>query len=222
MTGANDIHVKQFWPTSIFSRVWPDHSSESPALIELMYRIKAAQTKQIASGVAIGAKSSQGLFESDFDLLARDHPGLSRLKAFIGQSVQLAVSLVNGSTMDPRRLRVGIPDSWCHITNDGGFHDAHRHGGCSWCGIYYLQVGDPASAANSGASNGVNRFYSPLPAGGIVRDYGNQYLELNYVDVPQRDGLLVLFPSYLMHSGLPYRGDRDRIIISFNSQVTCE
>lgn len=219
MSISSEIQVKQFWATSIFSRLWSEHAAEAPAIVELVYRIRNAQTKPIASGVAPGAKSPQGLIESDFDLLTRDHPALGRLRSYIGQTLQLAVSQVNGSLVDPGRLQVSILDSWFHITNNGGFHDAHRHGGCSWCGIYYLQIGESGPSVSGGAPNGVNRFYSPLPSGGTVKDFGNQYLDFNYVDVPLRDGLLVLFPSYLMHSGLPYRGEKDRIVISFNSQI---
>jgi hypothetical protein len=32
------------------------------------------------------------------------------------------------------------------------------------------------------------------------------------------DGMLLLFPSVLMHSGLAYHGEKDRIVISFNSR----
>ena len=31
--------------------------------------------------------------------------------------------------------------------------------------------------------------------------------------------MVLLFPSYLLHSGLPYRGAQDRIVIAFNTQV---
>jgi hypothetical protein len=54
--------------------------------------------------------------------------------------------------------------------------------------------------------------------GGLYRDYGNKYLN-ETMDVPLEDGLLVLFPSYLLHSGLPYRGGKDRVLIAFNAQV---
>jgi uncharacterized protein (TIGR02466 family) len=212
--------VKQFWPTTFYSRLWADHPAEAPGIVEYLVRLREDQAVRIASGVAPGAKSSYGLFEGNFDLFAGDHPGLNKLKVFIGQTVQMAAAHVNGSQDDPRRLRVAVVDSWFHITNDGGFHDAHHHGGCSWCGIYYLQVGDSGKRSEGGAPNGGNRFYSPLGAGGGFKDYGNRYLEFNYTDAPLRDGLLLLFPSYLMHSGLPYRGGKDRIVISFNSQVT--
>jgi uncharacterized protein (TIGR02466 family) len=215
-----DLVEKQFWPTTFFSRAWGDHPAEAAGLIALCYELRSGQQARIASGVAPGAKSSAGLYESDFDLFAHDHPGLNRLKTFIGATVQAAAARANGSQIDPRRLRVAVTDSWFHITNGGGFHDAHHHGGCSWCGIYYLQIGDSGTRTDGSAPNGGNRFYSPLRAGGGFKDFGNQYLDFNYVDPPLRDGLLLLFPSYLMHSGLPYRGEKDRIVISFNSQVT--
>jgi uncharacterized protein (TIGR02466 family) len=220
MSPSSDLVVKQFWPTTFYSRLWPEHPAEAPRLIDHLYRLRAAAGARIASGVAPGAKSSAGLFESGFDLFAGDHPGLTKLKAFIGETVQLAAAHANGSQTDPRRLRVAVVDSWFHITNDGGFHDAHYHGACSWCGIYYLQVGDSGKRTDGGAPNGGNRFYSPLRAGGGFKDYGNHYLDFNFTDPPLRDGLLLLFPSYLMHSGLPYRGEKDRVVISFNSQVT--
>jgi hypothetical protein len=30
---------------------------------------------------------------------------------------------------------------------------------------------------------------------------------------------LLLFPAYLWHSGLPYRGEEDRIVLAFNARV---
>jgi uncharacterized protein (TIGR02466 family) len=131
---------------------------------------------------------------------------------------------VNGATADRSRIRVSAVDSWFHITNDGGFHDTHQHMNCSWCGIYYLQIGDSGPKSEGGAPNGGNRFYSPLRLfGGSHTDFGTQYLEnQGYVDPALHDGLLILFPSYLLHSGLPYRGTKDRIVISLNCQVHLE
>lgn len=214
-----DVAIKQFWPTTFFSRLWSEHSTESAEIINFLYQLKSREPNQIASGIAIGAKSSTGLYESNFDLFSQDHPGLNKLKIFIGQTVQAAVAHINGDREDPRRLIVAVTDSWYHITNHGGFHDSHFHGGCSWCGIYYLQIGDSGSKSKVGAPNGGNRFYSPLHTGGIYKDYGNQYLDFNFTDPPLKDGMLLLFPSYLMHNGLPYQGSKDRIIISFNCHI---
>jgi uncharacterized protein (TIGR02466 family) len=220
MPSPFDLTVSQFWATSLYTRLWTEHAAEAPGIIERCYALKAREAANIASGVAATAKSPYGLHESKFDLFADDHPGLTRLKFFVGDSVQSAAHHVNGGKCDRRLIRVVAMDSWYHITNDGGFHDVHDHSDCSWCGIYYLQIGDAGPGADGGAPNGINRFYSPLMVGGGYRDFGNQYAANTYIDPVPRDGLLLLFPSYLLHSALPYRGAKDRVIVSFNCQVT--
>jgi uncharacterized protein (TIGR02466 family) len=219
MNPDNDLVAKHFWPTTFFTRPWPGHLSEAAGILSFLYELKSKASSSIASGVAPAAKSSMGLFESDFDLFAADHPGLSKLKAFIAETVQLAVTRINGLQSELHKLRVEFLDSWFHITNDGGFHDAHNHGGCSWCGIYYVQIGDSGKRLAGSAPNGGNRFYSPLSLGGGFKDVGNQYLNFSYIDPPMRDGTLLLFPSYLLHSALPYRGELDRVVISFNLRI---
>jgi uncharacterized protein (TIGR02466 family) len=218
MRGPFDLMVKHLWPTSIFHCIWNEHPDQAPSIVEFLHRLKRQQSAPIASGIAPRAKSGKGLYESHFDLLEADHPGLRKLKSFLAESVCQAAARVNGyeSVSD---LRSQIDDSWFHIANDGGFHDAHFHGECSWCGIYYLVVGASGVPTDSGAPNGGNRFYSPLASGGRYKDLGNTYLDLTYVDPPLRDGMLILFPSYLLHCALPYRGSVDRIVIAFNSKV---
>jgi len=212
-----DLSGRQSWPTMFFYRRWRDHAAEAPGILEYLLQLRKAAATNIASGVAPTSKSMQGLFESDFDLFKRDHPGLRKLVAWVEQTVRQAVCVANGNRERPERVRVEIPDSWCHVSNGGGFHDAHTHGGCSWCGIFYLAAGDARASDATGAGNGVSRFYSPVNAGGLVQDYGNAYLAHSRVDITPTDGLLLLFPSYLMHSGLPYAGERDRVVIAFNS-----
>lgn len=219
-TDTFDLIAKQFWVTTFYQRVWPEHAARSAAIIDLLYSLKGKESVNIASGIAPAAKSPYGLFESNFDLFAVDHPDLRALRDFCERSVRLAVADIHAARAEADRLHVALVDSWFHITNDGGYHDAHGHGGCSWCGIYYLQAGESGRVSPTGAPNGGNRFYSPLGSGGCYRDAGNRYLDVTYVDPPARDGHLILFPSYLWHSALPYRGAKDRMIVSFNARVT--
>ena len=215
-----NMKAQHLWSTTLFFPRWPEHEKEAPRIIEFLYQLKSQESENIASGVAPGAKSQQGLFESKFNLFTMDHPGLNKLKVFIGNSLKTAIATVNGSDSDSSRIKVSAVDSWFHITNDGGFHDGHHHHNCSWCGIYYVQAGDvDAADTTGGARNGVNRFYSPIATGGSYWDFGNEYLRTGNFDVTPEDGLLVLFPSFLLHSALAYRGEKDRIVISFNAQA---
>ncbi|MDX2146068.1 MAG: putative 2OG-Fe(II) oxygenase [Planctomycetota bacterium] len=220
--GEFELVPRNYWATTIFQRKYRDHERDAQAIIDHLYQIKAGETANIASGVAPVMKSKEGLFESKFDLFTETTcPELKRLVAFIESSVRRAVWHVNGREVDLARIQVKFLDSWFHITNNSGFHDAHYHGGCSWCGVYYLQISDVAPPGKlEHAPNGVNRFYAPRGCGGVLTDYGNSYIGKGHLDVPPIPGTLVLFPAYLLHSGLPYKGEKDRVILSFNSTST--
>lgn len=207
------------WSTMFFVSHWPRQREQGEALVQLLQQRKAMQREPVESGIATSAKSSQGLYESHFDLFHDPDEGLQELVAYIRSAVAAAVAIANDHAFSAKDLEIDFPDSWYHITNAGGFHDAHLHHGCSWCGIFYLQVGqsDGPGRKADGAPNGGSRFYSPLDRGGGYRDAGNRYL-VPALDLPIENGLLLIFPSYLLHSGLPYQGQIDRIVIAFNAQ----
>ena len=217
---GDEIQIRNVWPTTFFFRKWKDHAREATSIIEYLYQLKGEADQNIASRVAPKAKSEQGLFESEFDLFQESHNGIEKLGEFIRETIQQVVSRLHNHQILPDQIDVEIADGWFHITNDGGFHDTHGHQHCSWCGIYYLQLGDSGEAHSQqdGAPNGGNRFYSPFVIGGHYVDLGNRYLTSTYLDPPIEDGMLLLFPSYLQHSALPYKGSQDRIVIAFNSR----
>jgi uncharacterized RmlC-like cupin family protein len=100
----------------------------------------------------------------------------------------------------------------------------HTHGNCSWSGVYYLQIDPPeqrAKHAQWGAHNGVTRFYSPLfpLLGGAHMDMGNAFMQNATLDISPQEGELILFPAFVPHKAMPYAGERDRIILSFNAQI---
>jgi uncharacterized protein (TIGR02466 family) len=216
--GPFDLTPRPMWATPFFTRQWADHPAEAADILRRLYSLRDAQTANVQSGIAPRAKSAVGLYEGDFDLFADPHPGLRRLARFARDTVRECVRVVNGSEVPAGEVEVEFPDSWYHITNAGGFHDAHHHNGCSWCGIYYLRVGASGPSAGGGAPNGGTRFYSPLAVGGAYQDYGTKYLTTS-VDPPVCDGLLLLFPSYLWHAALPYTGGADRVVVAFNARA---
>ena len=208
----------QFWPTMFFTAHWPLHDEEKANIIDFLLQLQRKQPERIESQIGVKAKSSYGLYESHFDLFKANNRHLQKLVQFIGSSVALAASMANGQTRQAHELTVDFVNSWYHITNEGGFHDTHVHHGCSWCGIYYLQLEREQGASTTGAPNGGSRFYSPINSGGGYRDYGNEYLTSS-IDPPIAPGMLLIFPSFLWHSGLPFRGDTDRIVLAFNARV---
>ncbi len=219
----NTISIMEAWPATLFFCDWADHPRRAPGITKYIKDRSSGFSKTIESGVATSSKSAEGLIESPLDFFdTADHPDVQALSEWTRNCVRAAVSKVNGDQIPPSKLNVNFNESWFHITNDGGFHDAHVHGNCSWCGIYYLAAGDPDVVPADGtdkAGNGVNRFYAHIPTGGMADDFGSAYLRRSYIDVQPIEGRMIVFPSFLLHSALPYKGKNDRIILSFNSQT---
>ena len=182
-----NVQSSPMWPTMFHAADHPGASEQKAALVSLCYRLKEhGQTWGIAE------RSKHALFESPPDLF--DAPEAAPLRDFCAAVIA-----------EIFQAKADFRESWCHITNDGGYHDVHTHidfarGGI--CGIYYLEAGQ----CSADPPNGVNRFYSPnVHAAGDVADF-----------VP-KDGRLILFPGYVRHSATPYAGETDRIVISFNA-----
>jgi uncharacterized protein (TIGR02466 family) len=207
------IRAQTHWITQIFTIDNPDHAQIKPGLVEYVYELERRGSEQ--STVAPGAKGN--MFESKFNLFHHDQPEVKRLKDFCLSSVhQIAAKLNAGLWSPDDRVQVNAVESWCHITRSGGYHDVHTHPMCSWCGIYYIDPGD----SDVRGKNGVNRFYEPRINVNFYSDYATRYLyQEGSVDMPSTEGMLVIFPSYLRHSALPYTGEKDRLIVAFNSRT---
>ena len=133
------------------------------------------------------------------------------------------VAVKDANEFDDNFMSNLIPDlreSWTHITNNNGYHDAHTHLNTSWGGIYYLEAGECGEVEDEDGilrMNGTNRFYSPIQY--FTLDPSMQYLRHDAVDISPENGVLVIFPAYLLHSATPYIGKKDRVVISFNSII---
>ena len=173
------------------------------------------------------AAQDGAFYASADDLIKRvDIPEFKDLLQFIATSIQTTAQLANMGVWPEGRhgLQLELTGVWFQIQNGASFHDVHTHGNCSWSGVYYVQVDPPAQRVAEpqfGALNGSTRFYSPLfpLLGGAYMDMGNAWLQNATADVAPTEGELIVFPSFLPHKAMPYVGERDRIIVSFNAQI---
>jgi uncharacterized protein (TIGR02466 family) len=210
-----EIKATRFWATPIAEVMNPDHARLKDGLVRCCYEMEKLAATPIESGIAPSLKS--GLYESRFDLFTRDVPEIREFRQFCGAALsQTVLRLRADATGDrevPPGLTVDMFESWAHITRDGGYHESHVHPNCSWCGIYYLEPGD----CTFNPPNGVNRFFPTTQVQYV--DYGTQaWVQVPIASQPT-EGKLILFPAYVPHSAAPYRGTRDRIVLSFNARV---
>ncbi len=211
------------WPTPIGLHHYGAAASLNPLLVRAFAAGRAAQERQ--RGVEPAA-----FFASDDDLL--DHvtvPGWQDFVAFIVSSLGDTAKQANREAWAGQALvlKVGIEGMWFQYSSQGAFHDVHTHGNCSWSAVYIVQIDEPQQREAHpvyGAANGVTRLYGPpfTALGGAFVDVGNAYLQPPHQDIEPVPGQLLLFPSWLAHQALPYGGEKDRIIISFNASIHAE
>ncbi len=208
--------LRALWPTPLGVHRWSRADEINPLLARVLGSLRALAQPQAAA-----------FYVSDDDLLQRIRiPEWQEFLRFVVSSLQQTVAQANQDAwpQPAPNLRIALRGMWFQVANAGAHHDVHTHGNCSWSGVYCVQVDeDPARCAEPvmGQHNGVTRFYGPYfgHLGGASADFGNAYLQSAVLDVPPRSGQLLLFPSWLAHQAMAYRGSLDRIIISFNASV---
>jgi hypothetical protein len=208
------------WPTPIGLHRYAAADDVNPLLVSVFGEGRAALQRQ-------RGEEPGPFFASDDDLLNRVK--LSEWQDFVRFIVSSLGETVKEANRDAWAgqefdLRVGIEGMWFQFSRDGAFHDVHTHGNCSWSGVYIVQIDGPAQRVSHpvyGAANGVTRLYGPPfnALGGAYIDIGNAYLQPPHQDIEPVPGQLLLFPSWLPHQAMPYGGETDRIIISFNASI---
>jgi uncharacterized protein (TIGR02466 family) len=207
------ISENHVWATSIYTAVNPQHVAQRAALKEHIYAIEKAPGPRVASGIAPQLKAN--LFESKFDFFQTDHATVQALHTWCSGAVTEVVRHRNSQVWDPsHQFQLQVVESWFHVTRAGGYHELHNHPNCSWCGIYYIEIGD------STGGDGSNVFLDPRAGAHNYLDAGASYLnQFTQIDFEPEDGKLIIFPSYLLHAAKPYSGAKDRIVVAFNCAV---
>ncbi len=212
--------IQRLWPTPIGLHRYAAAAKLNPALVDAFAQLRAAQQRE-------RGEKPRAFFASDDDLLDRVKvDGWQDFVRFIVQSLGETAKKANGEAWGGRAFELGVnfQGMWFQCSRDGAFHDVHTHGNCSWSSAYIVQIDEPERRVSHpvyGAANGVTRLYSPhtTALGGAFVDIGNAYLLPPHQDIEPVPGQLLLFPSWLAHQAMPYQGEKERIIISFNASL---
>jgi uncharacterized protein (TIGR02466 family) len=210
--------LQQHWPVPMATHRFAQ-AEETNAVLARVFSVMRATDP--------GFQEGSSFYASSDDLLRRvDLPEFQALVQFIAQSLQTTLQQANAAVWPQGRhaLQLELVGLWFQIQNGAGFHDVHTHGNCSWSGVYYVQIDaleQRQAHPHLGALNGATRFYSPMfpLLGGAHMDMGNAFMQQATLDVAPVAGDLVLFPAFLPHKALPYSGEKDRIVVSFNAQL---
>lgn len=193
--------IEYAFATPIFSHVFGDAGGVNEALRTLILA-----REQSGGGVV---KSNQGGWQSPPVFFDWTEPAVATLAEMIGHSLNAA----NARVAIPPELDIEFElFGWAAVNRNGHYNTPHLHPQATWSGVYYVDAGDePAD------SDGALLEFSH-PIGAALMNFFPGILPSARTVRPQT-GMIILFPSYLVHSVRVYRGNRPRICVAFNAHM---
>ncbi|MDC0163738.1 2OG-Fe(II) oxygenase family protein [Candidatus Pelagibacter sp.] len=210
--------IYPLWPVMVGEFYNPNH-----ALIknELVNFFEEYEKKRPLGNSQLNDKNYSGnynLYQSDYNLHNEENTALQNVLKFIGSRILDMSKKANQITLknlDNNNSKVDLKllETWFIRYNKGGFVYPHKHDGCSWCCVYYVQIGSETKKMN-----GSTFFLRPYQ-GESRMDFGGSYLREDTAVFKAEEGKLLIWPNYLYHGSHPFTGNKDRIIISANSVI---
>jgi uncharacterized protein (TIGR02466 family) len=182
-------------------------------LVEFGSRNESLLAKILVEARTAGGirRSAVGGWQSGGDIFTRDWPELHDLRILI-EAAATAYLAAQHSLIRPADIRFRV-SGWANILRSGDYHRPHTHPGATISGAYYV---DAAVVGGKHPASGLLELCDPRTAGseiGCAFGMGGQR-EL----ILPRTGLLVLFPSALVHYVNPC-GDDTRVALGLNVHV---
>ena len=219
---TNEIKkIHNVWPLSVGEFFNTEHILIKDELINFFkeYEKKLPEgNEQLQDKNYVG---NYNLYQSKYNLLAenKDNKILNGVFKFIANSILTMSKIANKEELEnlntsDTKFNVNINESWFIRYNKGGFILPHSHGNCSWCCVYYVQIGK-----DSAKKNGSTFFLRPYLTNSLKGEFGGKFLSKNTSVFNAEEGKLLVWPSFLQHGSHPYQGNEDRIVISANSTI---
>jgi len=103
-----------------------------------------------------------------------------------------------------------ITQSWLNWTSENEFHHRHSHSNSIVSGVLYIDVDEKQDKIN---------FFKNENCQIYIREKEPNIFNTNNVSLVVKNGLIVLFPSYLDHAVDVKKGNNVRISLAFNTFV---
>lgn len=162
--------------------------------------------------------SNIGGWHSDRDLL--DWGG-APVQQVVDTAKELADRMTAARSGRPAEV-VWLSNAWANINRKGHSNEPHVHPGCFWSGVYYVDDGGCAKNREHGGEFVISDPRGAAPSmyapNLCFRGPGGSSVGATEL-VPPREGVLMMFPAWLLHGVRPYLGPGTRISISFNLSV---
>ena len=203
--------LNKLWPVYLGEFYNPEHNAIKNDLLNYFDEYIKKNPNSRKSG------ENYKLYESAYNLHSEGNEHFRKLLTFISNAVLAMSNEANRNeieNLEKPKFQVTIKDSWFIKYEKGGFVFPHSHPSCSWCCVYYVQLGKDADYRNGGTY-----FQKTLPPRNI-NDFGSLYNKGAAISVKPEEGKLVVWPNFINHGSYPYTGKKNRVIVSANTTVS--
>ena len=185
--------------------VWTIQLDSYKNINEQMYNY--IKFKQKIDEVGTIKSNVKGWHSNDFDLNDKE------IQNFINLILPAIEQVMTDMNWEKVKQKAKINNMWAIINTGGSANLRHQHGNSTISGAYYVRA-----PINSGDIV----FYDPRPA--PIFSHPNvinpNLLNAQINGISPKEGALVLFPSFLDHSVNENKSNEERIVISFNINLT--
>lgn len=202
MASLDDEKLIHLFTTPILKYIWPDSE-------QLNRRLRRAILKE--ESVSAGTTySSVGGWQSNEDFQSWAGEAGRTIVQQVAEMVQHATHEIHSTYRGQVERNTWSISVWANVNRKGDYHRNHLHPGSTWSGVYIVDSGNvKTSPPQSGMLALMNaNLASPMR---FYRDA----IPLRYGIHPE-PGLMVIWPSYLVHMVHPHQGRRTLVSISFN------
>ncbi|MDR3374421.1 MAG: TIGR02466 family protein [Ancalomicrobiaceae bacterium] len=202
-----DINVKGLFATPVAAILLPDAAARNAELEAVILGHRALHP-------SIGA-SNVGGWHSNRDLASWGGP---RAAEVLSMAQSVATQLTSNRSGERVRPNWRV-EAWANVNGSGDSNICHYHPGSFWSGAYYVNDGGCFADDTLGGEFEMfdPRGPSPMMHAPMLKFAGEDGQSAGSSEtIRPRPGLLFLFPSFLLHSVRPYRGNALRISIAFN------
>ncbi len=152
-------------------------------------------------------------FHSTSDFFNIDHPSIKEFHTMIVQNLQhylrqywASESSIPLSDLGDLKLHLW---GWSLILREGSMSAPHMHPHCIISGVYYPEIPEEMDTSKNA---GCFILCDPRPRAAVVPLKGQG----NTLIIKPQTGMLLMFPSYMEHYVMPFRGKSERLSIAFN------
>jgi len=104
-------------------------------------------------------------------------------------------------------------EGWTNVSEKGAFNTPHAHGEFLWSGVYYVSMPETTVP-----KSGMLEFIDPRRGAAVGGNLRPAIFSPKF-QIKPRSGLMLIFPSYLLHWVYPNQEESARVSLAFNAKI---